>query len=76
MCSTKFGVNRKFLRDAIATRVETNKGKVPIDAGCVVALVEGLRPTGHDTIRFRVPGEATVLEMPSDDFRDVTERID
>jgi len=69
-------VNRKFLRDAIATRVATNKGRVPINAGCIVALVEGLKPTGRDTIRFTVPGDPTVLEMPSDDFRDATERID
>jgi hypothetical protein len=73
---TESVVNRKFLRDAIATRVATNKGRVPISAGCVVALVEGLKPTGQDTIRFIVPGDATVLEMPSDDFRDITERID
>jgi hypothetical protein len=73
---TEFVVNRKFLRDAIATRVATNKGRVPISAGCIVALVEGLRPTLQDTIRFIVPGEATILEMPSDDFRDVTERLD
>ncbi len=76
MWSTEFGVNRKFLKDAIATRVATNKGRVPIIAGCIVALVEGLKPTGEDTIRFIVPGDSTVLEMPSDDFRDVTERID
>lgn len=76
MCFTKFVVNRKFLKDAIATRVATNKGRVPINAGCIVALVEGLKPTGQDTIRFTVPGEAAVLEMPSDDFRDITERID
>jgi hypothetical protein len=76
VCFTEFVVNRKFLKDAIATRVATNKGRVPISAGCIVALVEGLKPTGQDTIRFTVPGEAAVLEMPSDDFRDVTERID
>jgi hypothetical protein len=69
-------VNRKFLKDAIATRVATNKGRVPISAGCIVALVEGLKPTGQDTILFIVPGDAAVLEMPSDDFRDITERID
>jgi len=60
----------------MATRVGTHKGRVPINAGCIVALVEGLKPTGHDTIRFTVPGDAAVLEMPSDDFRDATERID
>jgi hypothetical protein len=76
MCCTEFGVNRKFLRDAMATRVETNKRRVPINAGWIVALVDGLTPTAGDTIRFSVPGDPTILEMPSDDFRDVTERID
>jgi hypothetical protein len=69
-------VHRKFLKDAMAIRVGTNKGKVPVNAGSRVALVEGLKPTGTDTIQFKVPGNDAVLEMPSDEFRDLTERID
>lgn len=69
-------MNRKFLKDALATRVESGKVRVPVSAGCSVALVEGLKPTGEDTIKFILPGDASALEMPSDEFREVTERID
>ncbi len=71
-----WAVYRKFLKDAMAVRVGTSKSRVPINAGSRVSLVEGLKPTGNDTIQFRVPGNDAVLEMPSDEFRDVTERID